>query len=196
MDDTTILLSAKFDPKLKVYWLISGCMLLTVTVFGILLIPLWLLFGRAFLERRFERLTAELTPRALKLRHGYLFRVEKTIPLDKIQDMSLHEGPILRFLGLEALRVETAGQGAAQGVPDASLTGIVGARKFRDAVLARRDEVVGAVDSGLASASKGAAATAQSPVAAANPLLVEIRDSLGRIEELLRAAQGSGSRSE
>lgn len=191
MDDAEILLSARFDAKLQFYWLMQGCLVLAAMVLGIPLIPLWLLFGRGLVRRRFERMAAELTPRALKLRHGYIFRVEKTIPLDKIQDVSLHEGPILRHLGLEALRVETAGQSASQGMPDASLVGIVGARAFRDAILARRDDVVRATDSTPAYAPQGSTAAAQPAVAEPHSTLLEIRDSLRRIEQLLRDAERS-----
>ncbi len=188
MDPTTTLAHATFDPKLKLYWILNGCLVLAMTLVGLPLVPLWLFFGRVFVERRFERLAAELTPRALKLRHGYLFRVEKTIPLDKIQDMSLHEGPLLRHLGLEALRVETAGQGAPQGMPDASLVGIVGARAFRDAVLARRDAVVSAGDTTRAGALERSAPEPSAGERSEPSTLVEIRDGLARIETLLRDA--------
>jgi putative membrane protein len=117
---------------------------------------------------------AELTDRSLHLRKGVWFKVDKTIPLDKIQDVALHHGPVMQSLGLCTLRVETAG-GSAQGTADAMLTGVVDAEAFRDAILEQRD---------LVTANVGAAA----PTSSDTELLGEIRDSLHRIETLLARA--------
>jgi putative membrane protein len=177
--DERILLSARFDERLKTYWLAGGVIGMAMTVVGIPLIPFWVWGpGRALRERRFARLQADLTDRALKLRRGYLFRVEKTIPLDKITDLALHDGPILRWLGLCTIAVETAGHSAAAGA-DAHLAGVVDAMAFRDAVLRERERVTG-VDGGAPRALLGGP-----PDAAPQPVLVEIRDSLLRIERLL-----------
>ncbi|MDP6957143.1 MAG: PH domain-containing protein, partial [Planctomycetota bacterium] len=92
---------------------------------------------------------------------------------DKITDLALHEGPILRALGLTCLKVETAGQ-SSQGAL-LSLVGIRDSLAFRDAVLAQRDLI----------ASSGAPPAP--PVADDAPdVLSDIRDTLGRIEGLLR----------
>jgi membrane protein YdbS with pleckstrin-like domain len=105
------------------------------------LIPLWLLgVGQALCAKRYEHLMASLPPRALHISSGFLFEVEKHIPLDEIQDLSLREGPILRRLGLAALTIETAGH-AQQGMLHASLAGLVDAVAFRDAVLEQRDKL-------------------------------------------------------
>jgi putative membrane protein len=175
MRKETILVRARFDAKLPIYWMLSTLIGLTFTVVGIPLVPVWLLVGRRIHRRQYEALECELTERSLHVRRGFLFRVEKHIPLDKIQDVALKEGPILRRLGLATLSVETAGQTAAQG-GDATLVGVVDAPDFRDAILEQRDRVVAAASS---SSDPRPAATPESA-------LVAIRDSLLRIEALLQ----------
>lgn len=177
MRQEKILLSAKFDPKLQLYGMLGALILMLVTFIGIPLIPFWLVFGWAFHRKQWECMECELTERSLNIRRGVLFKVEKNIPLDKIQDVAMKEGPLLRYLGLSALAVETAGNSNAQGGADATLSGVVDAPAFRDAVLNQRDLVV----------ATGASPLAVPPTSAsASPdVLVEIRDSLHRIEGLL-----------
>ena len=111
---------------------------LIVTVVGIVLLPFWLIFGKKYVNRYYDNLFCELTTRALHFKKGIWFHTERTIPLDKIQDLTFKEGPFLRYFGLSYLMVETAGQ-SMQGVSDMSLTGIIDARKFREMVLDQRD---------------------------------------------------------
>ena len=82
----------------------------------------------------------------------------------------------MRYLDLQAISVETAGQ----SVPGAliRLVGIDGAREFRDKVLRQRDAVVAGSPPALPEvAASGSTNDAQ--------VLVEIRDALLRIEERL-----------
>lgn len=134
----TLIIEGKFDPRLKTYTMVGTSLFLTVTVFGIVLLPFWLLFGKTYVKRYYDNLFCELTTRALHFKKGIWFQTERTIPLDKIQDLTFKEGPFLRYFGLSYLMVETAGQ-SVQGVADMSLTGIIDARKFREMVLDQRD---------------------------------------------------------
>jgi putative membrane protein len=117
-----------------------------------------------------------LTDKTLKVSKGIFVRVEKTIPLEKITDMGMVQGPIMRYLDLHKLTVETAGQ-SAQGAL-VSLTGIRDAKAFREAVLNQRDVV------SAASSPSDTLAVSQEPIDASS-LLSEIRDSLLRIEASL-----------
>ena len=134
-----ILQEAKFDEKLKLYWFVNTLWILAISIIGIPLLPFWVLgLGQYICARRYENLRAHLTPKNLYIRSGYMVMMEKHIPLDRIQDMALREGPILRWLGLAALSVETAGQ-SQQGAADATLAGLMDAPAFRDAVLSQRE---------------------------------------------------------
>tara|TARA_R100001143_G_scaffold63603_2_gene73717 strand:+ start:54765 stop:55328 length:564 start_codon:yes stop_codon:yes gene_type:complete len=132
------IIEGKFDPRLKTYTMVGTSLVLTITVVGIVLLPFWLIFGKRYVNRYFDNLFCELTTRALHFKKGIWFQTERTVPLDKIQDLTFKEGPFLRYFGLSYLMVETAGQ-SVQGVSDMSLTGIIDARKFREMVLDQRD---------------------------------------------------------
>ena len=175
-----ILIRAEFDAKLKFYWYMRVVGLMTASVGGILLLPAWFLgWGNWYCRRSFEALQCVLTERSLLVKRGILFRVEKTIPLDKIQDLTLKEGPLLRWFGLCSLQIETAGQSGQAGNSEGNLLGVVDVRGFRNAVLDQRDRI-----SGTGTVSP---AVARSPVGdgAVEGLLIEIRDSLKQIEKKL-----------
>ncbi|MEM1185321.1 MAG: PH domain-containing protein [Planctomycetota bacterium] len=180
MPDPKPLRVAEFDPKVKTYWLLSTIILCVVTVIGIpfliIVIPLCLLF----MDRYLDNLACVLTDRTLEIKRGVLSKTESTIPLEKITDLQMHQGPVMRALGLQGFRVETAGQttGAAGGGL-VNMIGIVDTRRFREAVLAQRDGREG-------SAKAAPASTTEMPGDAAETLR-DIRDTLHRIESHLRS---------
>ena len=131
---------AEFNPKIKKYLIYYGVLLCCVTVVGIVLLPIYLIVAPILVKRYFNNLRAELTTRTLKFEKGIIFHSERTIPLDKIQDLTFREGPLLRYFGLSILKVETAG-GSAQAQADLTLIGIVDAADFRNQVLEQRDRV-------------------------------------------------------
>lgn len=173
-----MLWEAEFNPRVRTYWLLSGALILTVTVVGIVLLPFWFLLGHYFTARYLSHMRCRLTPKSLEVAKGMFVRVEKTVPLDKITDVGLLHGPIMRHFELQALSVETAGQSSAGAL--VKLIGIEDTEGFRAAVLAQRDKVVEAIEG--------------SPTHALRPsrepsdqydVLVAIRDSLVRIESKL-----------
>ena len=171
--DTNQTLHAAFSPKLKTYYFWSGALTLAVTIIGIVVLPLWVVVGSWWARRYYESLKMEVTDRAVIIGKGVFFKQELTIPLDKIQDISVREGPLLNALGLLGLRLETAGQrNMTTGKSEGDLIGLLEARKVRDVIIERRDRL----------------ASSERPVAQASDatsLLIEIRDSLHRIEAKL-----------
>jgi len=170
------LLEANFDPRLKTYTHIVTLLVLTVTIVGIILIPFWLIFGIRYVNRYFDALYCELTTRALHFKKGVWFQTERTVPLDKIQDLTFKEGPVLRYFGLSQLKIETAGQ-SMEGVADMALTGIIDARKFRETVLDQRDEITDKAP------SSPQATSVPSGDHELLPLLQEIHTTLKSIEQ-------------
>ena len=67
-----------------------------------------------------------------------MFKVEKTIPLENIQDLTFIENPLLKAFDLRILKIETAGQSNPQG-SDMKLIGILNSKEFRDKVLRQRE---------------------------------------------------------
>lgn len=179
-----ILWEAEFNERVTTYWLLSGAWILAITCFGIVLLPIWFLIGGAFTRRYLKTYSCTLTNRNLKVSKGWIVRIEKTVPLDRITDLGLVQGPIMRYLDIEALSIETAGQSAAGAV--VTLAGIKDGRKFRDAVLKQRDLVVGSEeDRQLAQAVSGPSYDVDN----CTELLQQIRDALLRIEERLNDAK-------
>ena len=171
----TLLTAARFDDKLRTYWYVQMVLVFVVTVVGIALLPFWLLgWGQWYVRRSFDALQCDLNERSLVVKRGIFFRVEKTIPLDKIQDLTVKEGPLLRWLGLRSLKIETAGQGTP-GASEADLIGIVDPLEFRDAVLRQRDSLSGAPALPAATHEGGSDPTVE--------LLTEIRDLLKGMAE-------------
>ncbi|MEE4202158.1 MAG: PH domain-containing protein [Halieaceae bacterium] len=133
------LLSASFDPKVKTYWLIFAFLLGFMTVIGIVLLPLVVIVGWQVAQRMLDAMSAELFARKLVVKRGVLFRVEKSIPLEKITDVGLTQGPLMRAMGLYRLDLETAGQSGSGAL--VSLLGVIDAAQFRERVLAQKDRL-------------------------------------------------------
>jgi membrane protein YdbS with pleckstrin-like domain len=178
------LFKAEFDPRLRVYMYVGGILFCVVTIVGILLLPFWLIFGKRYVDRYYDSLFCELTTRALHFKKGIWFHTERTVPLDKIQDLTFKEGPVLRYFGLSYLQVETAGQ-SVQGAADMSLTGIMDARRFREMVLDQRDEITdfGARQQETATPAAGTPSSAESELL---PLLREMNKTLKSIEQKIK----------
>ena len=151
---------------------------MAVTVVGIVLIPIWLVAGTYYLNRYFDNLYCALTTRALHFKKGVLFTTERTIPLDKIQDLTFQEGPLLRYFGLSSLMIETAGNSSTANMTgsDMKLIGIVDALKFRQMVLEQRDEITYS----RGGQSEGEIGDKEHQLM---PLLREISETLKRIEK-------------
>lgn len=166
---------ASFDPNIAGYarWLIAG--FLCITVVGILLIPFWWVFSFWYGAEYMRRVSARLTTNALEIKIGVFFRKESTIPLNRITDLRLHDGPLMRRYRLRGLKVETAGGGGQNDSSEGNLIGVIDAEGFRNAVLAQRQRVIEA-ETGQAPAA---------PAAPSSDTLVEIRDILARIESHL-----------
>jgi putative membrane protein len=175
MSDPKILRKATFDKTVCTYWLLSGTISLIICVVTIPLIPFWWIFGLKVTRKYLDLMSCTLTEKTLIVKKGWLNRIEKTIPLEKITDLALRQGPIMRAMNLKALSVETAGSsGGTAGGALVALVGIEDTVGFRDSVLAQRDL--------LASNT----ATQPSSPPTDESTLEEIRDTLHRIEQSMK----------
>lgn len=140
-ENEPILIKAEFNPIVKTYILLYIFGIMFVTVIGIPLAIIWLCgVGQWYSRHFYEKLYCVLTEKHLRFRMGILFTVDKTIPLENIQDLTFYEGPVLRHFNLAMLKVETAGQGEHSG-NQMKLVGIIGAHDFRSRVLHQREAV-------------------------------------------------------
>ena len=169
------LLDAQFDRRTIGYWRVLVSLFMCITVVGIPFIPFWLLYSLWFAPKYLDSQTARLTTQALEVRKGVFTRSESTIPLNRMTDLRLYQGPLMRRFGLHGLKVETAGQSGQNASSEGNLLGVVDAEAFRNAILRQRQVALGAepTEDGPRPAE---------PASGATELLSEIRDILARIE--------------
>jgi putative membrane protein len=156
------IMAVEFNRKIIVYWWLMANLGLLVTVVGIIAMVVWIPFGWIVHKKQFEHMSGALTDRSINMRMGWLFKKQQNIPLDKLTDVSIHEGPILNAFGVVRMQFETAG--AAPFI----LTGVKNSDQFRDLVLQQRDSLVSAPQQSASSDDS-------------NDVLVEIRDILQQI---------------
>lgn len=137
--DSKVIQSATFNPKIKGYFLVYVAFFMTITIVGIPFLLLWFLGIGQYMGRRFYAgLKCDLTTRHLEFKKGVLFKVDKTIPLENIQDLTFIQNPLLNVFDLRILKIETAGQSNPQG-SDMKLVGIVDTENFKEQVLHQRE---------------------------------------------------------
>lgn len=179
MTEPRTLIEATFDPKVKSYWIWPPVLFFTLLVVTIPIAILYGLVASLFTGRYLANLSCTLTERTLDIKKGIWNKTESTIPLEKITDLQLFQGPVMRFFGLHGFKVETAGQSASpSGGALVNLTGIVDTKDFRKSVLDQRDRLA----SGHASSASAPSAAAKASDSQTTRLLTEIRDSMRRIE--------------
>ena len=135
-----IIINATFNPAVKTYWLISLLLVSTLTIVGIpfliISIPIFFVISGKILAA----MSAIVTERKLVVKRGVFNKEEKSIPLEKITDVAMVQGPLMRGFNLYRLSFETAGQ-SAQGAL-VSLIGINEADTFRETILAQKDKLL------------------------------------------------------
>lgn len=162
--------------RYKVLALSAG---VAASIVGIPLLLITVPVAQWYWTRYYSHLRVVLTTRELKVHRGVLVREEKSIPLEKITDLAVFDGPIMRWMRLKGIKVETAGQssGAAALV---SIVGLEDTVEFRDRVLAQRDRITDHDDG--ASPLPASQAPEEGESGALLEAVTEIRDTLRRIE--------------
>jgi putative membrane protein len=187
MTEPAIIWEATFDERIKPYTMWSTILICTVTVVLIPLAILYLFIGNWYISRYLANLGCTLTERTLEIKKGILNKTESTIPLEKITDLQMFQGPIMRHFGLHGFKVETAGQSSTAGSL-VNIIGIVDAVKFRKSVLDQRDRLANSPRGAhmAASSTPPSGSTSGGHGAIGGPevavILSDIRDTLGRIE--------------
>jgi putative membrane protein len=159
-----LVLEASFDPALKTYWIVNNIIGIGMlgSVIGIPVVlatwdetgnfagaALWsmvvllviFVLSALWMGAYFRTLECYLTSRALVYRRGVFIKTEKTIPLTRIQDLGMIQGPLMRAFGIHKLKIETAGQSTPGGAGEAALIGAVDALEFRDRVIGLRNSL-------------------------------------------------------
>ncbi|MFN4113685.1 MAG: PH domain-containing protein [Sphingomonadaceae bacterium] len=109
----------------SIFWIALGVVLLVAAINVIVAGLQW------------HRLTFHVGDEDIRLESGVVARTARSVPYERIQDISLEQGPLARLLGLVEVRFETG----AGGADDLSLTYLTVAEgeELRELVRARRD---------------------------------------------------------
>ena len=136
--EAIIIKQAEFNPRIRKYILHVVAFYFFISVVGIPLILIWYIGVGQYISRHYyEHLVCRLTNSHLEFKKGILFRVEKTIPLENIQDLTFIDNPFLRWFDLRILKIETAGSSNPTG-SDMKLIGIIDTPGFKEKVLEQR----------------------------------------------------------
>lgn len=183
LQETISIRTATFNPKVKTYIFFIVLFYLITTIIGWIIIPFWIFgLGQWLSGKFFKTLSCTLTNKTLNFSKGLIVHVEKTIPLENIQDLSFIGGPILRYFGLTLIRVETAGSGGSHHTSNMmSMLGIEKAEDFKTMILEQRERIMKEkytfTNTGMSST------TAQVNDV---QLLTQIRDELKEIKQVLK----------
>lgn len=144
MTEEIILNQATFNPKVKTYIFFVVLFFLITSIVGWIIVPFWIFgLGQWLSGKYFHTLSCQITNKNLKFSKGLLLHIEKTIPLENIQDLSFIGGPILRYFGLTLIKIETAGGGgAAHNQNMMSMLGINDAQNFKTQILQQREQII------------------------------------------------------
>lgn len=94
-----VLVSSYFKPHAAI-GMIAGWGCLT---------SLWLWHSLWYPPRRYESWGYRIDDRVLETRSGRLFQTTRLLPLNRLQHVDLHQGPLERYFGLARLELHTAG---------------------------------------------------------------------------------------
>lgn len=176
-------ITARFNPLYRPYLVVTIGLMMCCTIIGIPLAIIWFCgVGQWWAGHYFHKLLCELSDKTLRFRKGILFQVEKTIPLENIQDVTFIEGPVLKKFHLATLKFETAGQ-SHHGANEMHLTGIIDAHEFRNRILEAREN--------LRAQTRGTTPQASSD----DQVLMALNRIASRLDEitvLMRERQGTG----
>jgi membrane protein YdbS with pleckstrin-like domain len=110
----------------------------TFLVIALLIAALVIYILPWYYERHANALRYSLVSKALRVESGVLFKSRKTIPFDKITGLELVQGPLLRYLDMWIIKVQTASTGAR--MPEATLLGVLHPEQVREDILAAKEE--------------------------------------------------------
>ena len=129
-----------------IYWLhILLIILIGIWFFGLGLVVAIIYaftFGVWLPQKQSQALQYWLDGATLRVDQGVFFLKRRAIPLDRVTDVMLVQGPLMRWCDIWALHIQTAGMSGQAGA-EAILYGVDPPEEIRDELLKARDEVVG-----------------------------------------------------
>jgi uncharacterized protein len=106
----------------------------------ILAILYYFTLGLWLSPKQAQALVYWLDGNTLRADSGVFFLKRKAVPLDRITDVVLAQGPLTKWCGIWELRVQTAGTGNA--IPEVTLYGLTEPEQIRDLLIKERDRIL------------------------------------------------------
>ena len=141
--------------------------LLTLGVM-VVIIVIFLVWVRLY----YESMWYELRPDEMSWKRGVWFHTTGIVPYNRITNLDIRQGPVMRILGISSLSIQTAGY-SGQAVPEIRIEGIEHADELRE-LLRSMVRGYGPAHDGTGSVSTGPVSTDQKILSE----LVKIREIL------------------
>ena len=106
-----------------------------------LLFILYIVVYRWYVEQYANGLRYELDGETLRVHQGVFNLERKAIPLDRVTDIMMTQGIVMRHLGIWRVDVQTAGMGGMMGA-EGTLHAIAEPKHIRDTLLEARSQLV------------------------------------------------------
>jgi membrane protein YdbS with pleckstrin-like domain len=165
-----LVIATEFDPFITLA-ILSGLILVTI------------LFG-VWTRLYYETMAYELHEDELRWRRGVWFRTTGIVPYNRITNLDLKQGPVMRWLGISTIAIQTAGY-SGQASPEIRIEAIEHADELRELL---RNAVRSCSASGDGTGTGGPAPASGEPVASTGTSLL-ILNELKRIRLLLEQQQ-------
>lgn len=161
-------------------WLSAGIdTLVTLAILGALAVILivFVVWTRLY----YDTMAYELHDDELRWRRGVWFRTTGIVPYNRITNLDLKQGPVMRWLKISTISIQTAGY-SGQAVPEIRIEAIERAEELRE-ILRQSVRACSARSDGTGTGGQSSPA-ADSPVATIGTSML-ILDELKRIRQLL-----------
>jgi len=147
MNGTHFPLNTPFKPSPSlVTWFMVNFLLLEIFLFGLLLViapelgagilvaaaVLTVLFF-VWVKLYYASMWYELRHDEMSWKRGVIFRTTGIVPYNRITNLDLRQGPVMRALGISTLSIQTAGY-SGQAVPEIRIEAIVHAEELRELI--------------------------------------------------------------
>jgi membrane protein YdbS with pleckstrin-like domain len=134
---------------------------------------LWIWVGMYY-----DSMSYELREDEINWKRGVWFQTTGIVPYNRIVNLDLRQGPLMRFLGISTLAIQTAGY-SGQAVPEIKIEGIEHAEELRELI---RSHVRGSLshDDGTGSAKP---LSSPSGVSVHQQMLVELQQIRSLLEQ-------------
>jgi membrane protein YdbS with pleckstrin-like domain len=141
-------------PNFKAYYFLSLIIVVIILVAFLILpaaiaeAPLWVMLGMAlataaiaifvgvWIPMYYRSILYDLTPTEMTWRRGVWFRQTGIVPYNRITNVDIIQGPVMRYFGISDLRIQTAGYSAQQQA-EIKLMGIEEPEPLRELIMAQ-----------------------------------------------------------